>query len=417
MSGLFLFSFLLTLGLSFPIFRLLHHWQIYDTPNRRSLHHGNTLRMGGLIFTSGYLLTITPFLIYHRITDHLSLHNWLCLGIATLLVFLLGICDDLYNLRARNKLLFESLAGLMIYHAGIKFEVLSFSHYRIELGSFALFFTVLWVVGVINIINLLDGLDGLAAGVSLILFLFLHLAAGNHNSAFIAINTTLAAAIAAFLIFNFHPAKIFMGDSGSLVIGLYLAILLLVIPQPRTGGMGSLTILLPLALPLTDTLMAIYRRIKNKTPVFQADKKHIHHRLYQLGLSQRAVALLLYIFSLVFCTISFLDLKEQTSLTLNVSVALFTLLTLVIMPRFLEKIHLSAQEEGQKQLLLSNIATFLQAKNEAEVFILYQQEWQKMPVNKLLELHNQMLKQPNSKRKELLSTIIKHTLESQEFSS
>lgn len=220
----------------------------------------------------------------------------------------MGATDDVYNLRPRWKLIFQFVAALFAYFGGFAINAVSLPGGGVHgLGYFSLPITVFWFLGCMNAINLLDGLDGLAGGIGL--FACATLAAvsllmGHPFCMFLAI--CMSGAILGFLIFNFNPASIFLGDGGSMLIGFMVAALSLVGSYKAETAVALLIPFIALGLPVFDTALAMLRRWARRVPMSAADKKHIHHVLIALGLSQRKVVLLLYAVCLMLGGVSLL---------------------------------------------------------------------------------------------------------------
>jgi len=216
------------------------------------------------------------------------------------LILVVGLVDDIRGLSPRWKLAGQLAAALVVTFSGARVEFLTnpFDGFLV-LGKLAVPVTVLWLVGVTNALNLVDGLDGLAAGTALIASATMAVVAwleGETTVAFLAL--ALAAAILGFLPYNFHPASIFMGDSGSMFLGLTLASLA-VLGLTKSATVISLFIpVLILGIPILDTFFAIVRRFLNRRPIFQPDKGHLHHCLMAYGLTQKQAVLAIYVVNL-----------------------------------------------------------------------------------------------------------------------
>ncbi|HEX4386148.1 MAG TPA: MraY family glycosyltransferase [Myxococcales bacterium] len=209
----------------------------------------------------------------------------------------MGVLDDLYGLRARHKLLAQLIVALAVCASGLVVRSVQLPIGDvIHLGLLAVPFTMLWIIGVMNAMNLIDGLDGLAGGVSeialaaiLVLAVVLSLPALGMYAA------ALAGAVLGFLFYNFNPASIFMGDAGSLFLGYFLSVALLVATnQPTTSSLPLAVPLLVLGVPIADTVLAICRRAIRGQGLFNPDREHLHHRLINRGLSHRGAVLALY---------------------------------------------------------------------------------------------------------------------------
>lgn len=270
-----------------------------DVPDPRKVHKEPIPRLGGIAIFLGFILSLltVEFLQPGFFTDKTS---WYGIVAGSSLMFALGIADDLKPLSAKFKLLCQIGAAMVAYSLGVKILVLSnpFGGMFLLPDWLSMAMTVFWLVGITNTINLIDGLDGLAAGVSLIAGITLAIIAIQTNQVLGAvIILTLVGGTIGFLRYNFNPAKIFMGDSGSLFLGFTLAAISV------TGVLKiatAVTVLLPLLIlgvPILDTTFAIIRRALAGKPIFQPDKGHLHHRLLGIGLSQKRTVVVIYGFS------------------------------------------------------------------------------------------------------------------------
>jgi UDP-GlcNAc:undecaprenyl-phosphate/decaprenyl-phosphate GlcNAc-1-phosphate transferase len=212
------------------------------------------------------------------------------------LLFAAGLADDLVDLRPVTKLAAQSAAAVVAYGFGFRVEEITFGGATVELGVLALPLTLLWIVGVTNAFNLIDGLDGLATGIALVALgstLGVSLLLGNAEVAIVC--TALGGALLGFLRYNFRPARIFLGDSGSMFVGFMLAVLSV---HGSTKSATAVLVTVPLlvvALPLLDTALAIVRRWLRGRPVFGADERHLHHRLVAAGMTHVRAVVSLYV--------------------------------------------------------------------------------------------------------------------------
>jgi UDP-GlcNAc:undecaprenyl-phosphate GlcNAc-1-phosphate transferase len=184
----------------------------------------------------------------------------------------------------------------VLYYVGFRIDVLALPFFgAVTLGPLSLVFTLLWIVGVINAMNLIDGLDGLAAGVGLfgVATTFV-LAASRGDAIMMLFMAGLGGSLIGFLVYNFNPASIFMGDTGSMFIGYVLAVGSIQTSQKSSTAVAILVPIVALGLPIADTLLAMIRRAVHRRPMFSADRAHIHHKLIDLGLTQRQAVLVLY---------------------------------------------------------------------------------------------------------------------------
>lgn len=218
------------------------------------------------------------------------------------LIYILGVIDDLKNLNAKIKFGCQILIAVLMYAMGLQIRFITdyFSGGVLHFGSIICFIvTVLWIVGITNTINLIDGLDGLAAGIAAVSSLSIAYVAYIHGSEYgmmvvCLAMLALAGSCIGFLPFNFYPAKIFMGDGGSLFLGFMIAALSVVGPLKRSTVIAVVVPVIVLGIPIFDTFFAILRRLVNRRPIMEADKGHLHHRLMESGYGQRRAVLMLY---------------------------------------------------------------------------------------------------------------------------
>ncbi|USG66452.1 undecaprenyl/decaprenyl-phosphate alpha-N-acetylglucosaminyl 1-phosphate transferase [Brevibacillus ruminantium] len=285
--------------------------KLLDLPRGRKSHAQPMPLSGGLAMFAGVAAVSIFFAGVQKLVAVL-------LG-GSLLLVAVGWLDDTYKTRGKDfpalpKLLMQLLAGLLAFASGIRFRGLGFSWIGGEAGDYYLFplwlsclATLLWITGLINMINFLDGVDGLAAGAtvfSAITLFFLAYVKGQGLTALVAI--VLAGAALGFLRFNFFPAKMFMGDTGSMFLGYALALVSL------EGAMKGATLItlvvtvLALGLPVIDTVQVMVSRAMAGSPMYQADRRHVHHRLMSLGLSAKQTVVILYLVSFLFSALSLL---------------------------------------------------------------------------------------------------------------
>lgn len=244
----------------------------YAQQNERTIHQGKIPRIGGVaIFVS--------FIVGILITSQLD--TKLCGVLAgTAIMFTVGFIDDLCDLSARTKLIFQIIAGIVLICFDIQVDVLRMPFgITIDFGIISILFTLLWVVGVTNAINLIDGLDGLAGGMSSVILMIIALTAMLEGKMEIAHLTLLMiASVFGFLVYNAHPASIFMGDCGSLTLGFFISAISLMGFKSATVMTLALPILI-LFIPILDTVSAILRRTLKHKKFSSADKEHLHHQL------------------------------------------------------------------------------------------------------------------------------------------
>jgi UDP-GlcNAc:undecaprenyl-phosphate GlcNAc-1-phosphate transferase len=229
------------------------------------------------------------------------------LVISSLAIFGLGLWDDLKPLGARKKLAGQVLIALLVcgFGIGISRFKLPWSGEVVDLGNWGIILTVVWLVSMTNLINLIDGVDGLATGICLMLMALLAYV-GHQNGSFELTASGMAGALVAFLCFNFPPARIYLGDGGAYFLGFQIGFLSLVGSHKGTVAAALVAPLFVLALPIVDTLLAILRRGLRGLPIFRPDRRHIHHRLLEMGFSRRKAVLSLYGITVLFLLMGFL---------------------------------------------------------------------------------------------------------------
>ncbi|RIL72439.1 undecaprenyl/decaprenyl-phosphate alpha-N-acetylglucosaminyl 1-phosphate transferase [Staphylococcus devriesei] len=266
---------------------------LVDRPNYRKIHTKPVSVLGGTVILLSFLIGIW---LGHPIEREVR-----PLVIGVIVMYLIGLIDDIYDLKPILKLLGQIVAASIVVFYDITIDFISFPMGpTIHFGIFSIPITIIWIVAITNAINLIDGLDGLASGVSAIgLITIAFIAVLQANVFIIMICSVLIGSLLGFLFFNFHPAKIFLGDSGALMIGFIIGFLSLL-------GFKNITFIslffpiVILAVPFIDTLFAMIRRMKNKQHIMQADKSHLHHRLLALGYSHRQTVLLIYSIAIMF---------------------------------------------------------------------------------------------------------------------
>ena len=270
-----------------------------DKPDKRKVHTQVMPRLGGLAI---YLATMLAIVCSMPITRDL-----LGILLGGTWIVIVGVLDDKYSLPARVKLAGQMIAAVILVAFDVKIEWLNtpFGGY-FYLEYLSIPFTVFWVISFINVVNLIDGLDGLAAGVSGIASITVILVAVHQGYFPVAtLTAALAGGIIGFIHYNFNPATIFMGDTGSMFIGYMLAAISIFGAVKSAATIALLVPAIALGLPIMDTAFAILRRYSNGRPIFQPDKGHLHHRLLAMGLSQRQAVLLMYGISIVLCLAAF----------------------------------------------------------------------------------------------------------------
>ncbi|HET7541703.1 MAG TPA: MraY family glycosyltransferase [Polyangiaceae bacterium] len=273
-----------------------------STPGGRHVNGRPIPRLGGIGLVFAWAVPVTALALHEPMLIQALADKWLQLitvvggGAAICAV---GALDDLRGLRSAYKLAAQVLVAVFAFACDFQIQAVQLPLVgTLQMGVFALPVTVLWIVGVTNAVNLIDGLDGLAAGVTFFAAFTSFVIASISGSAFVALTmASLMGALVGFLFFNFNPARIFMGDSGSYFLGFVLATTALAgggLQQKASTAVSLLVPVLALGLPIFDTLFSMFRRALERRPIFSADRGHVHHRLLDLGLTHRRAVMLLY---------------------------------------------------------------------------------------------------------------------------
>ena len=273
----------------------------FDEPTSRHVHKSPIPRLGGLAVVIGFFVSLgalygigTSSLGQMLFAQPMLVLGLCCGGVAAAT---LGALDDLKGVRALHKLTVQVAIAVTAYGFGFRIDAIALPWVgSIDLGLLAVPATVLWFVAVMNAVNLIDGLDGLAGGIAFIACVSNFVVGWmNESLLVILLSAALAGAVLGFLIYNFNPASIFMGDTGSLFLGFVLAATSLLGSSIKSATTVSLLVpILALGVPIMDTLFAMVRRYLERRPIFGADRGHIHHKLLDLGLTHRRAVLVLY---------------------------------------------------------------------------------------------------------------------------
>jgi UDP-GlcNAc:undecaprenyl-phosphate/decaprenyl-phosphate GlcNAc-1-phosphate transferase len=229
--------------------------------------------------------------------------NWAPILVGSVLMFGLGLWDDLKALGARKKLIGQILIASLAWWMGLSIDKVTYpgARWSVQLDEWSYFITVFWLIAVPNIVNLIDGFDGLAGGLGLFLSATLGVVAIHNEQLEVAYYAfTCAGALVGFLVFNFPPARIYLGDGGAYLIGFTIASLSLNSSNKASVAAVLLVTVVALGIPILDTTFALVRRAVRGYPIFHADDEHFHHRLYKLGLTKQRVLLSFYGIAVIF---------------------------------------------------------------------------------------------------------------------
>jgi UDP-GlcNAc:undecaprenyl-phosphate/decaprenyl-phosphate GlcNAc-1-phosphate transferase len=283
----------------------------------RHLHTKPLPRIGGVGIYLSFLITVVAFCAIPKWGQQIfAPHTLVGFLIATSAIFLMGAYDDLNSIRPQTKLIFEFLAAVFLYFSGFGLHDLHLSIGGHAVGNVVgLAVTVFWILLITNAFNLIDGLDGLAVGSALLsAIVVIATSLVRHNDLMTMLSCALFGTLLGFVPFNFHPASIFMGDSGSLFIGFALGALSLNGWSGRPTVLGVAVPILCFGLPIVDVTLAVARRFLKEQPLFRADADHVHHKLLRRGLSQQHAVLLLYGVTAAFVLASILLIREEKML-------------------------------------------------------------------------------------------------------
>jgi UDP-GlcNAc:undecaprenyl-phosphate GlcNAc-1-phosphate transferase len=311
--------YLITFGLSL-LFSFVLTWGVRNVAmgrgwvappiQDRDLHKAPLPRLGGvpvfLSFLIGVAVALLASLYFPKLAAGLPIRTLLTVLVPGTLIFLLGLYDDIHSIGPYTKFAVQGVAAIMLFAGGLRILDLPVLFGARHLPWYiGLPITVLWVIGITNAFNLIDGLDGLAAGSALFSTFVVFVAAISNGSLLVSLLAiALAGAILGFLRFNFNPATIFLGDSGSLFIGFMLSALALEGAQKAPTVIAVAIPVVSFGLPILETTLSVLRRLISGQSVFKADREHIHHKLLQNGMSPRQVVIALYAVSALFALLS-----------------------------------------------------------------------------------------------------------------
>lgn len=295
----FLFSVLIT-----PVIKKIAiHVNAIDIPDKRKVHKELMPRLGGLGIYSGFLLGYMIF------GEHTATMNSILIGSFVLIIT--GLIDDIKPIRARYKLIGQFIAALIVvFYGNILLNDISFFGFYYNFGLLAYPITIIFILGCINCLNLIDGLDGLAGGISAIFFLTIGIIAVIEGRVGLSVIITFVmfGSTLGFLIHNFHPAKIFMGDSGSMFLGFIIAVITLL----GFKTIISTSIIIPLCIlivPILDTVCAILRRLIKGESIATPDKSHFHHQILKINPNISLAVISIYLITIFFSTASIIWLE------------------------------------------------------------------------------------------------------------
>ena len=320
-----LFVFLVVVLLVPVIIKIAEHVNALDIPNERKVHKFPMPRLGGLAIFLGFLV---GYMVFCKPTVQMN-----SILIGSFFIILLGTFDDIKPLTPLIKFGGQILAAIIVvYYGNIVMQDISAFGLYVNFGILAKPITILFIVAVINCMNLIDGLDGLAGGIATIFFITIAIISsilGTYNGLDSSLTLIMIGATLGFLLYNFHPAKIFMGDSGSMFLGYIISIISLLGFKNVTLTSFIVPVLI-LAIPILDTLFAIIRRLLKGQSFAKADKEHFHHQILRMAGNQTKTVLIIYIIQILFSVASIVYVLRNPMLGKIVYAILFIIIIWII---------------------------------------------------------------------------------------
>ena len=310
-----------------------------DVPNKRKVHKRPIPRLGGLGIYSGFLLGYMLF-GYESVQMNSIL-------IGSIIIIMIGIVDDIHSIPARYKFIGQLVAAsIVVLYGGISIQDISAFGIYLNFGIFSKLFSIVFITAIMNCINFIDGLDGLAGGISAIYFLMIGIVAILFQSTgldmiltFVMLGSTLG-----FLVHNFYPASIFMGDSGSLFLGNIISVISMLGYKNVTFTSLIVPIFL-LAIPIMDAMFAIIRRVLKHESIAMPDKCHLHHQLLRLNFSIKKAVLIIYTIDLLFAIASIIYVTKYRVL----GYVIYSLLFIIVII-FIFKTDIIRERKGKKNI-------------------------------------------------------------------
>ena len=288
-------SFVISVVLVPLIIQFCKKYSLYDSVNARKIHSGNIPRLGGVGIIIAFF---AGCIIYTLVMKRLPFLRILPLLVSSLLIFGFGLLDDLLDLPAKLKFAVQLTASCIVVFFGFRFKQIfgwvlpSWISYPLSIG---------WMLGIINAYNLIDGLDGLCGGLSFLTLLTIGIIFFSFGDRSASMCFIMAAAILGFLIYNWPPAKIFMGDNGSQFMGFMIAASPLYFSHDNFEYNKFAIMLVLVSIPMMDTIAAIWRRLRDHRPIMSPDRAHLHHKLLNLGYTRKQAMLLLLFIQFLLC--------------------------------------------------------------------------------------------------------------------
>jgi len=375
----YLLSLLAAVGLTPLVIAWARRRRLVDRPGVRKIHKGPVARLGGIaLFAAAMAAIVSVLVVQSAARDRFQAQGVqvtaLLVGAAA--VFALGVYDDLRHARIRTKLVVEIAVAVAVCSTGITIGRIQITDLvTLDLGWFGYLVTVVWIVGITNAMNLIDGLDGLAAGLAAIACAVMAtLAVVQGNVVLAIILLALLGSLSGFLLFNFYPARVFMGDGGSLFLGFTIATASVMTAGKSEALVGLGLPILALGIPIFDTLLSILRRYLDRRGILSPDRGHFHHRLLALGFGQRQVAVIAYGATLAVSGLGLLMLAARSTLSVLILLACLTLLLVLFrligevrvrdtLDRIRQRADLARRDRRERRLFDEADLSFQEAKD------------------------------------------------------
>jgi len=307
------------------IMKAAEHVKALDIPNERKVHKFPIPRLGGLGIFFGFLL---GYMLFCSQTPQM-----ISILIGSFILILVGSIDDINPIKPLPKFLGQLVAAaIVVYYGNVVMQDVSAYGLYINFGILAKPITIIFILGVINCLNLIDGLDGLAGGIATIFFITISIIIsimGIYNGLDASLSLIMIGATLGFLVYNFHPAKIFMGDSGSMFLGYIIAVISLLGFKNVTLTSFIVPILI-LAIPILDTFFAIVRRLLKKESFAKADKEHFHHQILKMSGNQVKTVLIIYLIQILFSVASIVYVLRNPKLGQTIYAILLVLILWIV---------------------------------------------------------------------------------------
>jgi UDP-GlcNAc:undecaprenyl-phosphate GlcNAc-1-phosphate transferase len=311
---IFIISVILSVGIVALVLKLSHRKGWFDQIDERKIHSGNIPRIGGIGFSAAFFIIIAGLSVIFSFRGADIIQYWPCAA-AMIIMIISGVYDDFHTMSPGYKFLLQLVAAIFVLFPGFTFDRLIYSGggFFTDLGILKYPLTLLWVVGLSNAINLIDGVDGLAGGMSALIAFFLGLIFYSYAgiSKAVLLCACLIGVLIGFLFFNAPSprAKIFMGDCGSQFLGFTLALLPLMKEPDTPSSLPVLYAAVLFAVPILDTIAAVWRRLREGKKISDPDKLHLHHKLINLGLSARSIDAVIFTLQIIIGILTYISVQ------------------------------------------------------------------------------------------------------------